>query len=278
MSSPLPAPRRGTFKERASCRGPPTDKFCVSPRMDTLHLPRAVCPRAAHSPRDISDPVLSWHLPCCRVRPLPLCALQLWEEPGSISSAPPAGGSNQIPRVFCGLSRPGPFISLHAAIACSQKAACLYSGREPQRCACPCSHVRGGSSSRLACEAVLRLPKLETLRAGGKPARDAASSAGRTVPTCLQGVPGLGVNERLLASVGLGAPLVPKCCGPHLSSLLGNPPAVHAARAVLVVMTLIDVTLFPKHAAGRRAGKNCSSLCERQWQFSAIYSGSYSAS
>lgn len=76
---------------------------------------------------------------------------------------------------------PGLTKSLHLTrhwIVSIQKWVCFYSWLEIYRFACPCFHIRVGSFSGLACKTVLCFPKLETLHAGRKPARDASFSVG----------------------------------------------------------------------------------------------------
>lgn len=100
-----------------------------------------------------------------------------WEQPGSISSPLLAASSKQISLSFLQALQ-SPFISPGTEIVSIQKRVCFYSWLEIYRFACPCFHIRVGSFSGLACKTVVCFPKLETLHAGRKPARNASFSTG----------------------------------------------------------------------------------------------------
>lgn len=213
------------------------------------------------------------------------CVPQLWEEPGSIPSAPHLVAAAGSPWVFFSWNRLGPFLSPHTAVVPIQKWNYFYPWLELHRFARPCPHVRFGCSSGLAHNTVLYLPKLETPHAGGKPVGDASSPAGKLMPVSPQAWASVWMRgswqAKVLGLLSSQRLSFPKSCRPHFFPLLENLPGVSTAWIILVIMTQRDVTLFLKQAAVRKAWKNCSSLCEKQWEFwefFTIYPGSYSAS
>lgn len=157
------------------------------------------CVPVLHPPGcDIFVPVPSWCLSHCSVWLMPqhACHCAPLERAWVHLLSPPSWRQqSDLPEFL-----PGWTDQVHPSHHCAetvsiQKRVCFYSWLELYRFACPCFHVRVGSFSGLACKTVLCFPKLEALCAGRKPAGDASSSAGKTVPVSLQVVPGLCVNE-----------------------------------------------------------------------------------